>query len=213
MNVCVSIGDCSVEECIKSLQDLELAEIRLDKINAKLSTDDVKNIFSQKLKLIATCRATKTLNDTERKNLLLSAIDAGAAYVDIEVEASDAYKNEILNKAKSKGCKIIISYHNYESTPKKGELEQIVNWCLEAGDIAKIACKVQSQHDNARLLSLLDTDKKIIVIGMGEKGKITRIVAPLLGSPFTYASLKEGKETAEGQISVDRLKELMRLLK
>ena len=28
---------------------------------------------------------------------------------------------------------------------------------------------------------------------MGNKGRITRIAAPLLGSPFTFASLIEGK--------------------
>jgi len=209
--ICVSIGDCSADECIKSLKGLELAEIRLDKM--KVSEEDIKIIFSQKLKLIATCRATKMLNDNERKKLLLEAIDAGASYVDIEVEASDSYKKEITDKAKSKGCKVIVSYHNYDRTPQKGELEQIVQWCVDSGtDIAKIACKVQSQRDNARLLSLLDNDKKVSVIGMGEKGKITRVIAPLLGSPFTYASLEEGKETAEGQISIARLKELMRLL-
>ena len=210
--ICVSIGDCSVEECIKSLQGLELAEIRMDKM--KLSEEEVRKIFPQKLKLIATCRATKTLNDNERKKLLLAAIDAGAAYVDIEVESSDTYKKEILSKAKSKGCKVIISYHNYEQTPQKGELEQIVDWCFDSGaDIAKIACKVNSEKDNARLLGLLDSDRKIIAIGTGEKGKITRVLGPLLGSPFTYASLKKGKETAEGQIGHNKLKELMGLLK
>jgi 3-dehydroquinate dehydratase-1 len=47
---------------------------------------------------------------------------------------------------------------------------------------------------------------------MGEKGRVTRILAPLLGSPFTYASYEAGKETAPGQIEDKRLEEMIRLL-
>ena len=47
---------------------------------------------------------------------------------------------------------------------------------------------------------------------MGNKGRITRVAAPLLGSPFTFASLSKGKETAEGQIEKDTLEQMMRLL-
>ena len=86
--------------------------------------------------------------------------------------------------------------------------------CFEAGaDIAKIACKVKSNGDNARLLSLLDSKKEIIVIGMGRKGRITRITAPLLGSPITFAALEKGKETAEGQMTLDKMKELYEMVK
>ena len=48
---------------------------------------------------------------------------------------------------------------------------------------------------------------------MGSKGRITRIAAPLLGSPFTFASISKGKETAEGQIEKDTLERIVRLLK
>jgi 3-dehydroquinate dehydratase len=48
---------------------------------------------------------------------------------------------------------------------------------------------------------------------MGEKGKLSRVTALLLGSPLTYASLKEGRETAEGQIDYKSLKKILPLLK
>ncbi len=120
----------------------------------------------------------------------------------------------MVQKAKSRNCQVIVSYHNRKKTPKKAELGQILNRCFESGaDIAKIACKANSNADNARLLSLLDSGKKIIVIGMGGKGKITRIVAPLLGSQFTFASVSRGKETAEGQMDAGKLEKLMGELK
>ena len=48
---------------------------------------------------------------------------------------------------------------------------------------------------------------------MGEKGKITRIIAPLLGSFCTYVSLSSGKETADGQIDKKTLEEAIKNLR
>ena len=63
--------------------------------------------------------------------------------------------------------------------------------------------------DNARLLGLLDSNKNVVVIGMGELGKITRIIAPILGSKFTFASLSRGKETADGQMENGKMKDMI----
>ncbi len=206
--ICVSIAEPTIERCIKALKRVKFAEIRIDKMNA--SVEKIAHIFSLPNKqFIATCRPNEK-NDNERKKLMLAAIDAGAAYVDIEVDANEEYKKELIKHAKKKNCKVIVSYHNYEKTPKAAELDQIVKWCFESGaNIAKIACKSNSNADNVRLLALLNSDKKLIVIGMGKKGKITRIVAPLLGSQFTFASVSKRKETAEGQINVKALEKLL----
>jgi 3-dehydroquinate dehydratase-1 len=48
---------------------------------------------------------------------------------------------------------------------------------------------------------------------MGPKGRLTRVVAPLLGSQFTYASAAGGKETAEGQIEREELEKIMEALR
>lgn len=207
--ICISIAEQTVEDCLKALKGVELAEIRMDRM--KLSEDDVARIFAQPTKLIATCRPG--MEDEKRKRLLEKAIESGAAYVDIEVESREDYKKSLSKKAKEKGCSVIISFHDYNRTPKKAELEHTVNWCLESGaDLVKIACKVNSVQDSARLLGLLDSDKKMVVVGMGEKGRITRVVATLLGSPFTFASLAGAKETAEGQIEAEKLKKMMKAL-
>lgn len=209
--ICISIGGRTAGECLKALKGQEFAEIRLDMLE-RATGQDVKRLFAGKLKLIATCRPGK-LADGWRKELLLEAIDTGAAYVDVEVEAGDGYKKEIVAAAKAKGCAAIVSFHDHDKTPGEGELKQIVDWCFESGaDIAKIACKVNTDGDNARLLGLLDDRREIIVVGMGTKGRITRIAAPLLGSPFTFASAAAGKETAEGQIDGRTLDAILRTL-
>lgn len=202
--ICVSIGNCTVEECIKALKDIPFAEIRIDLININLQ--DIKKIFSSsKAKLIATYRKSETSTNEKRAELLSAAIEAGASYIDLDIEEAEEFKNTV-KKAREKHCKLILSFHDYNRTPPKAELEQIVDWCFSSGaDIAKIACKINDSKENARLLSLLDSGKSIIVIGMGKKGKITRLVSQFLGSPFTFASLAKGKETAEGQIAKDEL--------
>ena len=206
--ICVSISDCSVQDCLAAVGKEKFAEVRLETISG-LKQEDVREIFSRKAKLIATCRPG-SMKEEERKKLLLAAIEAGAAYVDVEVDAADDYKREIVPKARAKGCKVIVSFHDYDKTPLREELQQIVKWCFESGaDIAKIACKANSEKDCARLLGLLDCEGKLIAIGMGDKGRITRVVAPLLGSPFTYASVSDGKETAKGQMTAEKTRKLM----
>jgi len=63
------------------------------------------------------------------------------------------------------------------------------------------------------MIGLLSDTRPLVVIGMGQLGKITRIAGPLLGSLFTYASHDKGKETAEGQIDHMLLRKIFKDLK
>jgi 3-dehydroquinate dehydratase-1 len=208
--ICVSLEEKNLEELIQILQKVEFAEIRLDSMTIDISS--VWNIFSQHSNLIATCRPGYQ-NNVSRKIQLLAAIEAGAAYVDIEVESENDFKRALIPEAQRQGCKVIISYHNFERTPDRPELEQIVTRCFDSGaDIAKIACQIRSVKDNARILGILTDSRPLVVIGMGQIGKITRIVGPYLGSQFTYASLAEGRETAEGQINITQLSAILKKL-
>ena len=209
--ICVSVAEPTVELCLEALKGLDFAEVRIDGMNVTI--EDMGRIFSKPLTLIATFmpeRPTailiKHLHDT-RKRFLLAAIEAGAEYVDIEIQSNSAFRKEIMEKAKRKACKVIISFHDFHKTPEEPELNEIAALCFSEGaDIAKIACRVNSERDNLRLLGLLnnyDFQGRTVVIGMGNKGRITRVTAPLLGSPFTFTSILKGKETAE-----DRLKKV-----
>lgn len=209
--ICVSLAETTVEKCFEALRRIDFAEIRIDKMQVEI--EDIKKIFSYHPKLIATCRAG-TMDDDMRIAFMISAIEAGAAFVDIEVESDAQYRNAILEKARSSGCRVIVSYHNFEKIPQKSKLEQIISQCFESGaDVAKIACMVHSEKDNALLLGLLNEERPLVVVGLGEKGKICRIAAPFLGSPITYASLSKGKETAEGQLDWETLQQIIQVLK
>jgi 3-dehydroquinate dehydratase-1 len=201
--ICVSLAEKNTDVCLEVLAKVDMAEIRIDL--AECSDEDIMKIFSARKKLIATCRPGKyTLS--ERIHKLKLAIESGATFVDIEYEAEDDFRNELMEFAHARQCDVIISYHNYERTPELDELEKIMHKCFELGaDIAKIATLVRVNRDNSKILSLYKAPGRLVAIGMGQLGKISRIVAPFLGAEFTYAALTDDSITAPGQISYDKL--------
>jgi 3-dehydroquinate dehydratase-1 len=209
--ICVALSDTDFTKCLNLVQKFELCEIRLDMTG--FNTKQVQEIFSCGAKLIATCRPGNISEDA-RLDLLKTAINAGAAYVDVEFETDYGFKQEIITAALSKNCHVIISYHNFTSTPSREQLKIIANQSFDMGaHVAKIACMVQKPEDNASLLSVYEPGKRIVSVGMGELGKISRIAAPFIGAEFTFASATDEFATAPGQISHTKLRTIIELLK
>ncbi len=209
--ICVSIADVTTDEAKKIINENELNEVRMDRL--RLDSNDIKSIFSSKNRTIATYRPVEGLDESRRKEALLMAIESGATYVDVEIESMDDFKSDIKKAAVKNKCTMIVSYHDFAKTPVMRELEQVLTWCFESGaDIAKVACRVNTIEDNARLLSVYSFNRNVISIGMGELGRITRIAATLLGAPFTYASIDRERRTAPGQIDSVSLKNIIRMI-
>ncbi len=109
MKLCVSIKDNTFKNIYDKIKGEEFVEIRLDDVN--LSDDEFNLLFSNKdknLKTIATCRKG-LYSDSERKEVLIKAISAGANFVDIEIESEVSFYRDIILLAKEKECKIIVS--------------------------------------------------------------------------------------------------------
>ena len=160
-----------------------------------------------------------SVDESRKKEYLITAIESGAEYIDLEYDIffNDSSYGGIIKQAKLNLCKIIVSYHNYEETPEINILKSIVIKCLLSDtDIIKIACKANKPEDNITLLSLYNMaskKKKILSIGMGEGGKITRIAGAFLGAPFTYASTKKGHETSDGQFDKKTIEDIIRTIR
>ncbi len=208
--ICIPIIDGNIDSCLNIIEKADLVEIRFDKV--KFNDDEISKLFSYK-KLIATYRPGE-INDEERLRILKKAIQAGAKYVDIEIESNKEYRLELINYARKYNCDIIISYHNFEFTPLETELKNILSECFELGaDVAKIATMVNDISDNARLLSLYNLKKRMVILGMGELGKITRIASLFLGAEFTFASFDDKRSSAPGQIPYENLLKIISLIK
>ena len=164
------------------------------------------------MKSIVTCRPG-VYGDTERLRLLQEAMKLGVDYVDIELETAVADLELLLEAAKDLGTRVVISYHNFERTADREDLESVMIACYEkGGEIAKIATRVNASEDIRNLLSLYDLPGKKVILGMGSQGRITRVLGPYLGAEFTFASLGGSEKTAPGQLSVKQLTELYKVI-
>jgi 3-dehydroquinate dehydratase I len=209
--ICVSLAGISFEECLASINKLNITEIRIDKLD--FTTEQFNILFSQPYKTVATCRPG-TISEDARKNMLNMAIESGATYVDIEYETDNLFRRELIEHAFNKNTKVIISYHDFQSTPSKKELETIIDKSFIWGaDLVKIVTTANVKKDNAIILSLYENYNNIIAFCMGDLGKVTRLAAPLLGAEFTYASLNDKNVVASGQISVEDMEEIYKKLR
>jgi 3-dehydroquinate dehydratase type I len=206
--LCISIPALPFAQIHELVEKSDMAEIRLDLVRP--TVEEVKQLFSlHGEKMIAVCRPGYH-TETERAELLKSAIDAGCGYVDLEIDASVFFLDDLIPYAKTKGCKLILSYHNYEETPDREALELIIIEAMACGaDMVKIVTKVTRPQDMARLLALYANHQNIIAFGMGDMAKISRPTSLFLGASFTYVSPDGVSVTAPGQFSESEMRELL----
>lgn len=86
---------------------------------------------------------------------LMAAIDAGAAYIDIELEYPRNLFMKLREAAIKKGCCLIISYHDYSGTPALKQLTAKMEECIKMGaDIVKIVTAAEEIAQASKILQL-----------------------------------------------------------
>lgn len=132
-------------------------------------------------------------------------------FADVEIFSEDASSLGELIRQQNKI--MIASYHRFDITPSVDELVRVYEEGKRlGGDIIKIATMVNDNKDLETLLffTLRYRENPIIVIGMGDRGRTSRIIMPCLGCLITYASLRI--KSAPGQISLKDLVYIFRVL-
>ena len=150
--------------------------------------------------------------ESDRVKELLGAIELGADIIDIELATPDVEK--IVNEIKGT-AECLVSYHNLEETPPLDRLRQVIVNQLAAGaGICKVVTTARSAADNLTVLQLIAeySETNIIAFAMGSAGQLSRILCPVVGGYLVYASIGEGKESAEGQLTVTELTEIYKIL-
>ncbi|MGZ7160595.1 MAG: type I 3-dehydroquinate dehydratase [Methanobacterium sp.] len=195
-------------KAIKSGADI--LEFRIDALRNPVA-DEVNNIIKEiNYPIIATNRMKDEGgffkgSDEERTSLLIE-VAPNVDIVDIELQTDEEFRQKVINASKS----TIVSYHNFKNTPASSELLNIVKMEQEIGNIAKFAVMPEDYKDTLTVLEVLSEVQNTIGIAMGDMGRYTRLVAPVFGSPITYASID--KESAPGQLDVQTTKEILRKL-
>ncbi|MEO8205058.1 MAG: type I 3-dehydroquinate dehydratase [Chthoniobacterales bacterium] len=128
-----------------------------------------------------------------------------ASLIDIELASVQKLKGT-LKSAQANRCKVILSFHDFQTTPSVARLRKIIRRATDAGaDIVKIATVADTLPALLRLVSLLDCSDKtpLSIMGMGRFGKISRLLCAQAGSVLNYGWLD--KPQVSGQWAAEEL--------
>jgi 3-dehydroquinate dehydratase type I len=223
--ICVPIMAKTTQEALIKMEEgfrqVGLLELRIDglrKINLK------KLLAHKKGEILVTNRMKEEGGafagaEEDRVGFLMEAVALGADFVDIEARTDRPYIIKMREKieALQGHTRLILSTHYLDGTPPLNVLKKKVDEGLAAGaDIIKIVSYGRRMEDNLKVFNLISYALKrpipIITFCMGEKGKISRVMAPLLGACWTFAALAEGQGSAPGQMTVREMKQVFKIL-
>jgi len=209
--ICVSLGNIDFDKAISIASGKELVEIRADLLH--FDQPQLSALMKASRKFVFTCRKGD-YSQEERKEMFSLAISAGADFIDLDIENDPAFIDDIRKLLINSKTELIVSYHNFERTPEIDDLSQILTNCYEKGAaVAKLATMVNNNEELKTIFSLYRIPGRKVIVGMGEMGIITRIAGPVMGSEFTFASIDAEKTTAPGQVNIDDMKDIFKILK
>ena len=168
---------------------------------ASLLADAGKALSEQGMYLSAP-RHGRNAAEELAENQLMKAIEAGAKYVDLEMEAPPMMGRKIRQACQEHGSILIRSFHDFTGTPPEATLLSLLEKGRRfGGEVVKIVTTAVDEADAARVLALYrEADPgTLAAFCMGPEGRESRLEALRLGAPFTYACLTAEEATAPGQ--------------
>jgi 3-dehydroquinate dehydratase/shikimate dehydrogenase len=172
----------------------DLVELRVDSVQDPSAAGA---LAGRRTPVIFTCRPTWegggfAGSEEERKRILRDAKRLGADYVDIEWRAG--FTDMI---AEWGGHGVVLSMHDFDGVP--GDLAARAAAMRATGAaVVKLAITPARLMDGFLLRDLAcGSSTPMVVVGMGEAGLPTRVLAARFGSHWTYA----GDGVAPGQLS------------
>lgn len=210
---CVSIADPSPEAVLlqtgEALKSSKYVELRLDYLK---STDDVLYLLKKAApymgNAICTLRPKREgglYNGAESRRIqLLKTISEYKPYL-LDVEYSAITKTNLVDDISSD---IMVSWHDFEGTPKLDALIHQMNRMAAYSDVVKMATFAKSAMDAAKVLALYAHAKmpSLVAFAMGDAGRYSRLCAIHMGSPFMY--VHAGKAVAPGQYSLQDVRKI-----
>ncbi len=199
----------------------DLLELRVDYImpTEELLHRIIKYAARYGIPLLVTNRAWREggaseQDESHRVKVLMDACSMGINAVDIELSTPISLLSSLMREAKRRKVITVISYHNFENTPREEDIIRVAREEKNAGaDVLKIVTMAEDYEDSLRLLkaALLIReifDGPLIMMAMGEYGTITRIIGPFFATDLIFASLP-GKSSAPGQLDVENQRTIL----
>lgn len=192
---------------------VDLVELRVDMLaaeeRASLLTDAnaIRRVLPNVSRLL-TCRRESdggvwNGSEEDRIALLQGLAGRGFSYVDVEDDLPD----ETVQAIAGTDITIVRSIHCLGGLP--ADPAGLLDRLSRGGAIAKLACSVSDTGDVASLVNVAvnRVPGRHVVLGMGKYGLVTRLLAPRLGSAWTYCSPADARQAAPGQVDPRQLVE------
>ena len=206
----------------------DVVEVRLDL--AAMPMSQLRG-YSGELPLLVTNRVAweggEAADTPRRLDRLAAAIEhPSVEAVDLELAAvaEDAgdeldaahSATRVREAAREQGVTVLVSVHDFEGTPDRSRMADLLDRAGEHGDVAKLAVTADSPDDVLDLLAVTRAatrdGRQVATMAMGEAGRHSRAVAPLYGSRVGYAPVDPGEATAPGQYDLATLAGLVERL-
>ena len=212
--ICASIVNGDLEAIGRVAPLVDLFEVRIDLIGP-----DWRDVAGQLGKPWIACNRKSDEggiwegNEGERIAGLLSALELGAAIVDIELSTENLY--DVVTRIKRQ-AECLISFHHLEETPPFNTMREIVRRQFAAGaDIVKVVTTARKFEDNVSTMQLIREfpGKRVVAFAMGPLGLMSRLLCPLAGGDFIYASVEPGGEAAPGQMTAEEMRQIYEMVR
>ena len=220
--ICAPVIETTVERALKTIREAnrlaDLIELRID----YLRKPDLLALLKEGEKPVIVTNRRKEEggryqgDERMRVEILREAIELEAEYVDVEIGTERSVLKDLM--ADKKETEFILSFHDFRKTPSERELRRLYERMTRLGPgIIKMVTFAKSWQDNLKVLTLIPYAKgrkqKIVAFCMGEKGKISRVFAPMMGAAWTYASLNKKRVSAPGQLTIQEMRDIWKRLR
>jgi 3-dehydroquinate dehydratase I len=218
INICVSIAAENPENLREKINKAfsygaNYIEIRFDFLNLSDMEQTLKIAENVRAKAIFTLRTSteggKFKGDNNDRMMWLEKLSiAKPMLVDIEYNTIKD-NDDLANYLKKQKIPTLVSWHDFEKTPPKAQLTDMLKKMRIYSNHIKIVTTAINIIDALRILDLYEnaTESNLIAFSMGEAGIISRIMCPIIGrSPFTYAALE--KSIAPGQLTIKQMRNI-----
>ncbi len=184
----------------------DLVEFRFDALRHPTTQDLRKLASALGPRSIATLRSSRQggfhpVDGGARHALVREACHLPFRYVDAELTTDASHLEEYAKAAKSRAKDLVVSHH-FDRPAETDEVAEILDACLSAGTVGKVAVPVASAREAIDLVDLARerTSRRFVLLGMGEAGMLTRALAADAGQEFQYAV--GNRSTAPGQLAL-----------
>jgi len=223
----IDFGSFVLAAATDTLADEPAARDRADAVEFRmdLASDPLGRLddYGGTLPVIATNRPTweggEAADGPERLDALCRAAASDAVgAVDVELgTVTDGDGERVATRARECGTAVIVSVHDFEATPDRDRMRDLLAAAGDRGDVAKLAVTAGGSDDVLDLLAATRATtaagETVATMAMGEAGRHSRAVAPLYGSRIGYAPVDPADATAPGQYDLATLADLVDLLR